>query len=51
VRLKAIIGYVNHARIHTSNQPILSNEGKDSCTSEQRAPMMWVLSTCLCVRL
>ena len=31
---------VNHARIHSWNQPVLSNESKVSCTRKQRGPLM-----------
>jgi len=28
--------FLNHARICTWNQPVLSNEGKDYCSNKQR---------------
>jgi len=33
----AIFAYVNHARIRSWNQPVLSNEGKDSCSTKRRS--------------
>ena len=32
--------YVYHARIHSWNQPVLSNEGKVSCLRKQRGPLL-----------
>ena len=32
--------YVNHARIRSWNQPVLSNESKVSCSRKQRGPLM-----------
>ena len=32
--------YVNHARIHSRNQPVLSNQGKVSCSIKQRELFM-----------
>ena len=32
--------YVNHARIRSWNQPVLSNENKVSCSRKQRGPLM-----------
>ena len=37
---QAIFAYVNHARIRSWNQPVLSNEGKVSCSSKQRGPLL-----------
>ena len=34
------IAYVNHARIRSWNQPVLSSEGKVSCSRKQREPLM-----------
>jgi len=31
-----MVAYVNHARIRSWNQPVLSNEGKVSCSRKQR---------------
>ena len=31
---------VNHARIRSWNQPVLSNESKVSCSRKQREPLM-----------
>ena len=32
--------YVNHAQIRSWNQPVLSNEGKVSCSGKQRGPLL-----------
>ena len=32
--------YVNHAQIRSWNQPVLSNEGKVSCSRKQRGPLI-----------
>ena len=37
---QATFAYVNHAQIHAWNQPVLSNEGKVSCSRKQREPLM-----------
>jgi len=37
---QAIFAYVNHARIRSWNQPVLSNEGKVCCSRKQREPVM-----------
>jgi len=37
---QVIFAYVNHARIRSWNQPVLSNEGKVSCSTKQRQPLM-----------
>ena len=34
--MKQAIAYVNHARIRSWNQPVLSKEGKVSCLKKQR---------------
>jgi len=39
---QAIFAYVNHARIRSWNQPVLSNEGKVSCSRKQREPLIWL---------
>ena len=36
----AVLAYVNHARIRSWNQPVLSNESKVSCSRKQREPLM-----------
>jgi len=36
LKMDILFAYVNHARISYSNQPVLSNEGKDSCSWKQR---------------
>jgi len=35
-----MFAYVNHARIHSWNQPLLSNEGKVSCSRKQQGPLL-----------
>ena len=35
-----MFAYVNHARIRSWNQPVLSNEGKVSCSRKQRGPSL-----------
>ena len=37
---QTLFAYVNHARIRSWNQPILSNEGNVSCSRKQREPLM-----------
>ena len=37
---QAILTYVNHAQMHSWNQPVLSNEGKEFCSRKQRQPLM-----------
>jgi len=37
----AILAYVNHARIHSWNQPVLSNEGNVSCSRKQWECLIW----------
>ena len=37
---KQLFAYVNHARIRSWNQPVLSNESKVSCSRKQRGPLM-----------
>jgi len=37
---QAMFAYVNHARIRSWNQPVLSNEGKVSCSRKQRGPLL-----------
>jgi len=37
---QAIFAYVNHARIHSLNQPVLNNECKVSCSKKQRELLM-----------
>jgi len=32
--------YVNHAQIHSWNQPVLSKENKVSCSRKQRGPLV-----------
>jgi len=34
------LAYVNHIRIRSSNQPVLSNEDKVSCSKKQWAPLI-----------
>ena len=36
----SIFAYVNHAWIHSWNQPVLTNENKVSCPRKQREPLM-----------
>jgi len=36
LKMDILFAYVNHARISYSNQPVLSNEGKDSCSWKQQ---------------
>ena len=36
----SLIAYVNHARIRSWNQPVLSNQSKVSCSRKQRGPLM-----------
>ena len=38
--MKQAIAYVNHARISSWNQPVLSNKGKVSYSRKQRGPSM-----------
>ena len=35
-----MLAYVNHARIRSWNEPVLSNEGKVSCSRKQQKPLM-----------
>jgi len=35
-----MFAYVNHTQIHSWNQPVQSNEGKVSCSTKQREPLM-----------
>ena len=37
---QAILTYVNHAQMHSWNQPVLSNEGKEFCSRIQRQSLM-----------
>ena len=37
---KKLFAYVNHARIRSWNQPVLSNESNVSCSRKQRGPLM-----------
>jgi len=37
---QAMFAYVNHARIHSWNQPILSNEDNISCSRKQQQPLI-----------
>jgi len=37
---QALFAYVNHARICSWYQPVLSNENKVSCSRKQRGPLM-----------
>jgi len=37
---QAIFAEVNYAHICSWNQPVLSNEGKVSCSRKQRMPLM-----------
>ena len=37
---QALFAYVNHARIRSWNQPVLSNESKVSCSRNKRGPLM-----------
>ena len=37
---KQSFAHVNHARIRSWNQPVLSNESKTSCSRKQRGPLM-----------
>jgi len=37
---QALFAYVNHAQICSWNQPVLSNEGKISCSRKQLEPLM-----------
>ena len=39
-RTVQLFAYVNHARIRTWNQPVLSNESNVSCSRKQRGPLM-----------
>jgi len=41
-RLYIFFAYVNHNRIWSWNQPVLSIEGKVSCSSKQQEPLMWL---------
>ena len=36
----ALFAYVNHTRIRSWNQPVLSNKGKVSCSRKQLEPLM-----------
>jgi len=36
---QAMLAYVNHARICSWYQPVLSNEGKVSCSRKQQMPL------------
>ena len=35
-----MFAYVNHARMRSWNQPVLSNDGKASCSRKQRGPLL-----------
>ena len=35
-----MFAYVNHARIRSWNQPVLSKEGKVSCSRKERGPLL-----------
>ena len=35
-----MFAYVDHARISSWNQPVLSNEGKVSCSRKQQGPLL-----------
>mgnify|MGYP000488247438 CR=1 FL=1 len=35
-----MLAYVNQARIRSWNEPVLSNEGKVSCSRKQRGPLL-----------
>ena len=35
-----MLAYVNHARIRSWNEPVLSNEGKVPCSRKQRGPLL-----------
>ena len=37
---QAMFAYGNHAQIRSWNQPLLSNEGKVSCSRKQPEPLM-----------
>ena len=39
---KQFFAHVNHARIRSWNQPVLSNESKGSCSRKQRGPLMGI---------
>jgi len=41
-----LFAYVNHARIDSWNQPVLSNEANISCSKKQREPLMGLKLTC-----
>ena len=37
---QAMFAYVNYSRIRSWNQPVLSNEGKLSCSMKQQEPLL-----------
>ena len=47
----AMFDYVNHARIRSLDQTVVSNESKVSCSRKQRGPLMGLELTTIIHRL